>query len=235
MAYFILSSGRAVLFMNFSDVIRACLLCGMMVCLLIISGAGIAQANSSTRAAEEKASVPVSQDQVRLEGSKEFIDGLAQKAISFLENPLLTQEQRRAAFRDLLIDRFDMKTLARFSMGRYWRQTTKAQKSEYFKLFEEMIIEVYSRRFDEYKGQSINVSKARPEGSSDIIVTSYLGQTDGSEIQIDWRVRYKDQRYRVVDVIVEGVSMAMTQRSDFASVIQRGGGQVHVLISHLRQ
>ncbi len=203
----------------------------------LVLGVGVVDATPaySSAPASKGATQSVAQDEVRLRGAEVFIDDLAKKAISFLENPLLTQEQRRAEFRDLLLTRFDMKTLARFSMGRYWRQATPAQKKEYFKLFQEMIVDVYSHRFDDYKGQTVDVRKARPEGSADIVVNSAIEQPDGTEIQVDWRVRYKDNSYQVVDVIVEGVSMAMTQRSDFASVIQRGGGQVQVLITHLRQ
>ncbi|MEC7028100.1 MAG: ABC transporter substrate-binding protein, partial [Pseudomonadota bacterium] len=75
----------------------------------------------------------------------------------------------------------------------------------------------------------------RADGEKDTIVTSFIIPDQGSEIQIDWRVRYKDGKYKVIDIIVEGVSMSVTQRSDFSSVIQRGGGNVQVLIDHLRE
>jgi phospholipid transport system substrate-binding protein len=54
-------------------------------------------------------------------------------------------------------------------------------------------------------------------------------------VKVDWRVRNKDGRYKIVDVLVEGVSMSLTQRSDFSSVIQAGGGDVQVLLNHLKQ
>jgi phospholipid transport system substrate-binding protein len=174
-------------------------------------------------------------DEARLESAKAFVDELIHKAISFLANGDLTHNQRKHKFEKLLLNRFDMKTIARFSLGRYWRTATTAQKKEYFKLFEHMILDVYSKRFGDYKGQKIDIRKARPEARSDILVTSFILQDNGTEIQLDWRVRYKEGRYRVVDVIVEGVSMALTQRADFASVIQRGGGEVSVLLTHLRR
>jgi len=217
--------------------IKTVFLYGSVFAILGVSG--VAHAVSSFSAVDvlpqKFAVIQVSaQEQVNLDGAQAFISELTQKAIGFLENPDMTQEQRRVKFRALLINGFDMKTLARFSLGRYWRQATPAQKKEYTVLFQEMVVDVYSQRFDNYKGQIIEVRKARPEGKSDIVVMSAIGQPDGSEIQVNWRVRYKDGRYRVVDVVVEGVSMALTQRSDFSSVIQRGGGQVEVLIAHLR-
>ena len=76
---------------------------------------------------------------------------------------------------------------------------------------------------------------ARPDGDKDTLVTSYIvASTGGDKFQVDWRVRNKGGSYKVVDIVVEGVSMSQTQRADFASVIQRGGGGIEPLLVHLR-
>lgn len=126
-----------------------------------------------------------------------------------------------------------MKTIGRFSLGRYWRVSTAEQRREYLDLFNHMIIQVYSNRFSEYSGQSFETAGFRQESEKDTIVTSYISD-DKTKVQVDWRVRHKNGHYKVVDVMVEGVSMSMTQRSDFSSVIQRGGGNISVLLDHLR-
>ncbi len=168
-------------------------------------------------------------------GAETFVGSMAQRAIDFLSNEELTREQRRAEFKNLLETSFDMRAIARFSLGRYWRVSSESQRREYLDLFEDMIVDVYSHRFGEYKGQKFEIQNARLEGSSDAIVTSYIVPKENDpEIKVEWRVRYKDSRYRIIDVIVAGVSMGLTQRSDFASVIQRGGGEVQVLLVHLR-
>lgn len=165
----------------------------------------------------------------------DFIENLADKGIGFLSDSKLSPEARKQEFRKLLQDNFDMKTIARFSLGRYWKSCTDAQRAEYLKLFEAMIIDVYSRRFSDYNGQKLLVRGARAdEGKLDIIVDSAIIPADGPEIKVDWRVRDKNGTLKVVDIIVEGVSMSLTQRADFASVIQRGGGNVDVLLAHLR-
>lgn len=184
---------------------------------------------SSERAAPHSLKI-----EVNTEGSKAFISKMAGNAIGFLGNTSLTQEKKEAEFRKLLQNSFDMKTIAKFSLGRYWRAATPAQQQEYLKLFENMVVEIYSRRFNEYDGQDLEVRNVRAEGDADSIVTSYI-TGNGPEVQVDWRVRYKNGQYKIVDVIVEGVSMALTQRSDFSSVIQRGGGEMEVLLAHLRK
>lgn len=168
-------------------------------------------------------------------GAKDFIDRVAKRGIGFLDNPDLSDAQRKKEFSKLLRDSFDMNTIGRFALGKHWRTASEAQRKEYLKLFKNMVVEVYSERFKEYDGQVLEVVKARPEGKADAIVTSkILPNGGGSEVQIDWRVRHKNGGYKIVDVVVAGVSMALTQRSDFASVIQRGGGDISVLLDHLR-
>lgn len=167
-------------------------------------------------------------------GAMAFISSMGQQAIGFLADQSLTPDQKRISFGKLLQDSFDMRTIGRFSLGRYWRVASPAQRKEYQSLFENMIINVYSQRFSDYEGQRFETRGFRSAGANDAIVTSFIVPDTGPEVQVDWRVRYKNGRYRVIDVIVEGVSMSVTQRSDFSSVIQRGGGDVQVLLNHLR-
>ncbi len=165
---------------------------------------------------------------------EKFIGDMAGRALQFLGNGSITQEQKISSFRHLLNDSFDLDTIGRFTLGRYWKTSTEAQRQEYLTLFRKMVVDVYAKRFGDYKGQKFETRGARADGDKDTIVTSYIIPGSGPEVQVDWRVRYKNGKYKIVDVIVEGVSMSVTQRSDFAAVIQRGGGDVSVLLAHLR-
>ena len=170
-----------------------------------------------------------------IKGAQNFVQNMGERALGFLSNSSYSTERKTKEFKKLLADSFDMKTIGRFAMGRYWRTATDSQKKEYLKLFEEMVVEVYAGRFDEYSGESFRVGNARAEGKRDAIVTSYITSDNGPDVQVDWRVRYKNSKYQIVDVIVEGVSMSVTQRSEFSTLIQRGGGDVSVLLSHLKE
>lgn len=180
-------------------------------------------------------SQPVNLSSAQLSKSENFISDMADKGIAFLGSEDLTLQQKKAEFKTLLNAKFDLDTIGRFALGRYWRTASKAEKSEYLKLFKQMVFKVYANRFEEYGGQSLKVLGSRVEGRSDSIVSSVLTQNAGPDIKIDWRVRYKNGSYKIIDVVIEGVSMALTQRSDFSSVIQRGGGNVSVLINHLSE
>lgn len=167
-------------------------------------------------------------------GAENFIDNMAKRALDFLGNASNTQDQKTASFRKLLNDSFDLETIGRFVLGRYWKTSTTQQRDEYQRLFRQMVVDVYAKRFGDYKGQKFETRGYRADGEKDTIVTSFIVPAEGPEVQVDWRVRYKNGRYQIVDVIVEGVSMSVTQRSEFAAVIQRGGGDVQVLLAHLR-
>lgn len=179
---------------------------------------------------------PVSEDSQSqiTKGAENFIDSMGKRAIGFLGNSSMSKDQKAREFRTLLKESFDLTTIGRFSLGRYWNAASDSQKKEYQNLFEDLVVDVYSARFDEYQGQALEVRSSRAEGTKDAIVKSFIVDKNGTEFSVDWRVRYKDGRYKIIDVIIEGVSMSLTQRSDFSSVIQRGGGNVDVLIAHLR-
>lgn len=171
----------------------------------------------------------------QLSKSEKFIDVMGKKAISFLSDASLSQDQKRSKFKVLLKKNYDMKTIGRFALGRNWSLANNSQKDEYLKLFEKMIIDIYAQRFDDYKGQRFEVRSSRDIGKSDKLVNTVILPSSGPEVDVDWRVRDKNGKQQIVDVVIEGVSMSLTQRSDFSSVIQRGGGgSVEPLLDHLR-
>lgn len=203
------------------------------IAIMTTANAGLA---NDLRVATPSAAIAVTSNTDSVaEGAKNFIASMGDRGINFLGNESMSAEAKKAEFRNLLNESFDMNTIARFSLGTYWKSATPAQQQEYLKLFNAMIVKVYSKRFSDYKSQKFNVKSARKETDKDSVVTSFIVPSDGPQVQVDWRVRNKGGSYRVVDIIVEGVSMSQTQRADFASVINRGGGSVDVLLNHLRQ
>lgn len=162
--------------------------------------------------------------------SENFISSLGTDAISSLTKTEKDAVARRKEFKRILGKKFDMNALARFAMGRYWTIATPKEKKKYTALFKDMVIDVYSNRFADYSGQEFEVIGSKPAGRKDFIVNSLI-KGSGHPIKVDWRLR----KGKVIDVLVQGVSMAVTQRSEFSSVIQRGGGQVASLITHLEK
>jgi phospholipid transport system substrate-binding protein len=165
-----------------------------------------------------------------------FVKQTTDRGLSFLANPNLGEAQKRSEFRSLLNSSFDLDTIGRFALGKFWNTATPAERAEYMGLFRKMVVDTYSNRFSEYKGQVLEVLSSRKVGN-DYLVASVMRQPKGggTDVKIDWRVRNKGAGFKIVDVIVEGVSMSVTQRSDFASVIQGSGGKVSTLIDSLKK
>ena len=166
--------------------------------------------------------------------SSKFVQSLGNTALMSLTGKDINRKTREDRVRKILRDNFDVAAIGKFALGPYWREATEGQKKEYMNLFEDMVVQTYTTRFEDYSGQQLKVEGSESAGSSDYMVTSKVIQKDGPPVNLQWRVRKKDGGLRVVDVVVEGVSMSVTQRSDFASVIQSGGGKLDALIAHLR-
>jgi phospholipid transport system substrate-binding protein len=160
-----------------------------------------------------------------VEGAAAFIKALAGRAIGILQSSGGKIETREARFRDLLSNGFDMPFIARFVLGKHWRRATPQERVDYQALFTEFILQSYSRRMGGYSGESFTVAGARTAGKRDVLVRTRIARPGGPAIKADWRVRPKDGQYRIIDIMVEGVSMAVTQRSEFSAVVRRRGMQ----------
>lgn len=145
------------------------------------------------------------------------------------------EPQRVARFRELLRDDFDVPGIARFVLGRYWNTASEEQRSEFLALFEEYIARAYATRLAEYAGEQLKVTGTRPDGDGAIVFSQILRPSGQAPIKVDWRLTSRNGIYKISDVSVDGISMAVTQRSEFASVIQHNGGQVQGLIAMLRE
>lgn len=163
-----------------------------------------------------------------------FVEDLGARAISMLADKTISENERESKFRDLLSKSFAVSAIGRFVLGRYWRAASASEQREYQDLFQDLIVKTYSARLGQYSGEKFKVTGARADGDKGTIVDSNILRDPQPAVRVQWRVRQRDGHLKIVDVVVEGVSMAVTQRSEFASVIRKRGGQVSGLIEDLR-
>ncbi len=168
-------------------------------------------------------------------GADDFIRAAGAKTFQSLAEDM-TDDQRAARFREILTETFDLPTIARFTLGRYWRIASAKQRADYVRLFEEFIVQAYSHRFKDLSGRTFTVKQSHELTVRDQLVLSEIEIEKGKPpIRVNWRVRRSDDAYRVIDVVVEGVSMSVTQRAEFAAVIRRSGGKLEGLLDALRR
>jgi phospholipid transport system substrate-binding protein len=163
-----------------------------------------------------------------------FMNRLWDRAAELLSNKT-DPAIRQARFRQLFRDDFDSAGIARFVLGRYWRSASEEEQQEFVRLFEDYIVYVYTARLANFGGEAFKVRGSRNDGSSVLVSTDVISPGSASPLRIDWRLVNDSGAYKINDVIVEGVSMTATQRSEFASVVQRNGGHVRSLIALMRE
>lgn len=157
-----------------------------------------------------------------------LVDKLVREGLQTLRDERLTTDARQEQFATILENDFDVPRIARFTAGRHWGTATEVDRQRFVEVFERWIIVVYTDRFSTYSGDGIKVTGSRPDSETTATVFSQLVREAGTApLKIEWRVRREQaDDYRVVDVSVEGVSMLVTQREEFASVMQSNGGTV---------
>ena len=167
--------------------------------------------------------------------AEDFVRTAGERAFTSLAADI-SSEQRVQRFREILRDSFDLKTIARFTLGRYWRVASAEQRNEYRRLFEEFLVQAYANRFSDLGGKRFRVSRSRAINERDeLVLSEVLIEQGRPPVRVGWRVRSKDDDLRIIDVMVEGVSMSVTQRDEFAAVIRSNGGRVEGLLTALRR
>ncbi|MBT4042714.1 MAG: ABC transporter substrate-binding protein [Rhodospirillaceae bacterium] len=163
----------------------------------------------------------------------ELVRALGDAAVEMLSNDQLTQREKVRRFRHLLNQSFALKGIARFALGRYWRQASLTQRRRYLKLFEDYIVNSYSARFGNYAGEAFIVLAERTDDRGRAVVSTRIQRPSGQPVDIVWHLRERLGAVRIVDVVVEGISMSLTQRSDFAAAVRTAGGDLDTFLDAL--
>jgi phospholipid transport system substrate-binding protein len=163
-----------------------------------------------------------------------FMNELWGRTVEVLSNKV-PRAERLARFRELYQQNFDGPGIARFVLGRYWRSASEQEQQEYLKLFQDYVVFVYGTRLSDFNGERFKVLGSRTDESGTIVSTDIISPKGDAPIKVDWRLITDHGAFKINDVIIEGISMLVTQRSEFASVIQRHGGQVGELLAMMRE
>ncbi|MBC7906804.1 MAG: ABC transporter substrate-binding protein [Rhodospirillaceae bacterium] len=167
--------------------------------------------------------------------ARAFIQRLADTAMNTVAVKGLSDDERARRFRTLFVDTFDLPEIGKLVLGRYWRVATPEQQQEFLRLFEEIQVYTWTKRFRDYSGETLDILALAPEGENDVLVDSRIKRERLEPINVAWRVRKSADGFKVLDIKVEGASMAFTHRSEYASVIQGAGGQVEGLLAAMRK
>ena len=164
-----------------------------------------------------------------------FVRGLAEEATAVVADDSLSRSERRTAMARMLEDYFDLDGIGRVALGQHWRRASPEEQRDYREIFKAYLLATYGRRLENYAGETLAVGRVVGDGANGVSVSSRLNRPQAAAISIAWRLRRDGGTWRVVDLVVEGVSMVMTHRSEFDAVVRQGGGRIATLLDKLRE
>ena len=201
---------------------RDCLLLGFAAAITLVLP-GALPALSGGAALAQTSTAPAVQ----------FVQQTAARILTVINGPGAPAEKQRDV-EPIMDGAVDVDGIARFCMGRFWREATAQQQQEYLRLFRSVLLNSITGRLGDYRGVRVTVGRAeeRPDG---VEVSSVVARPNNPPSNVIWVIDTIGGQPKIVDVIAEGTSLRLTQRSDYASYLARNGNNVSALIDALRQ
>ena len=165
-----------------------------------------------------------------------FVQSTVNRASQTLSKDI-SKKEKMLELQKLAKDTVDIKGIGFYTLGKYRKEITEQQKEQYSSLFESYFLKSFSSRLSEYSNPKINVVSKDKKNEKYTIVSSILVATkDRPEIKIDWRIYTKNPEKPLIrDLIIEGLSLARTQKEEFASIIKSNDGQIDALFENLQK
>ena len=128
-----------------------------------------------------------------------------------------------------------MDFIGKFVLGRNWRTATPAQRKAFIQVYRELNVKTWSKRFDEFKGKAFVFTGTTPSSSAgQVYVDSTVNMGEGEPAKVKWRVRQEGKSFKIVDIVIENVSLAITARNEYSGFIKNNPGGVDALIKDLQ-
>ena len=167
---------------------------------------------------------------------KDFVQSTIDKASKILSSES-SKDEKIVQLRDIAKNTVDIRGIGFYSLGSHRKSLDSDQKKEYLKIFEQYFLKSFSSRLAEYSDPKIRVDTQEKLNEKYTMVSStLLAGEDKPEVKIDWRIVTKDPNNPlIIDVVIEGVSLAKVQKEEFNSIIQSNGGDIKVLFTTLQE
>ncbi|HUN38884.1 MAG TPA: ABC transporter substrate-binding protein [Acetobacteraceae bacterium] len=158
-----------------------------------------------------------------------FVQATGGKLVGVVNGPGSAQQKRQTLTR--IIDQVvDVNGVARFCLGRYWRQASSAQQQRYLALFHQVLVISITSKLGEYQGVHFTMGRAVPQGD-DIAVDTTVYRPKNPPSDVKWVIGDPSGNPKIVDVVAEGTSLRLTQRSDYASYLNHNNDNIEALLN----
>ena len=166
---------------------------------------------------------------------QEFVNELVNDAINKLSDKNLTSEEKSKYIEKIAIENVDIKALSLYTLGELRRSSEKKDLKNYQIAFEKYFLKSLTARLSDYSSSKFEVTDFEKKSVNYTIVNSKITPGEGDpQIKIDWRIYTKQKDKPLIrDLIVEGLSLARTQKEEFASILSSNNGDINILIKKL--
>ena len=166
-----------------------------------------------------------------------FVKEMVNDAINTLSNKNLTNEEKANFVENLAIDNVDINALGLYTLGELRKSADKANLERYQRTFEKYFLKSLTSRLTDYSSNKFEVISSEKKSSNYTIVKSKIAKSENQpEIKIDWRVYTRNPEKPLIrDLIVEGLSLARTQKEEFASILSSNNNDINILITKLEE
>ena len=173
---------------------------------------------------------------VNVEEADAFVREVTSDGIEEIINANVSQKVKDERFEKLFNSSLDLDFIGQFVLGRYWRTATPEQRRAFIKVYRELNIKTWSARFDEFKGKSFVFTGSTPSTSKNqVFINSTVSMGEGEPAKVVWRVKQSGNNFKIVDIIIENVSLAITARNEYTAFIKNHNGDIDALIKDLQQ
>ena len=164
-----------------------------------------------------------------------FVGQAADSVLALARDKGLSQHKFKEGLRTIAEQDFDVPRIARFALGQYWRSASDTDRQQFVAAFEDYMVQVYATRFRQYSGASFKVMGQRAQGDTTMVTTEIAQASGQPPAKVIWQIARQPNGYKITDVVIEGISQAVTYREEFSSVIEQHGGQISALTQQLRE
>jgi phospholipid transport system substrate-binding protein len=154
----------------------------------------------------------------------QVVDGLASQVLPILQDKNLSADQKRERIEQIVYQAMDFHTLSKLVLARNWSKFSPAQQTAFVEEFKRHLSVTYGRNIENYNNEQVKILGERKAARGDVIVMSKILRGGSSaDIVVDYRLRQRDGQWKIIDVVVEGVSLLSNFRSQFQDIVANGG------------
>lgn len=164
-----------------------------------------------------------------------MVQNLTREGIEKMINSDAPAAEKNKIFKKLFTENLDLDFIGKYVLGRYWKTATPAQRKEFIELYREFNVKTWSKRFDEFKGKKFVFDGVGVANNpNQVFVNTKVPAAEGKPVSVKWRVYDNKGQLKIIDIIIENVSLAQTARNEYSSFISKSSSGIEGLLENLR-